>query len=97
MARFRAAMQAVGRRITTRLGHKAGITTLLSGWRAGVEVRATGYDDGVDVFEVYMTSGSVGGGLWAIGHVRFDPATGNRKWVPDPSFTTTVPVSPVTV
>lgn len=59
MAQFRATVQG-NRSEASRLGHKtSGITTRCNGWKSGVRVEGSYYEDkDADVFTVYATAGS---------------------------------------
>ena len=60
MAQFRGTITGSREKTTSRLGHKTtGLTTTCDGWNIGVHCRAV-YDEeqGLDVIEVYKTSGS---------------------------------------
>jgi len=61
MAQFMGEVQG-SRGAVHRLGGKdSGMTTYNNGWRCGITVHAHTVD-GVDIFEVYRTHGSNGGG-----------------------------------
>ena len=62
MAHFYGGVEGKAKTTATRLGSRnSGIETFCQGWDSGVDVRGE-VSDGQDMFRVYVTHGSNGGG-----------------------------------